>query len=290
MITAKIIADSVSPAGKRITTFLLQYPRFVHSEFMTHRAFSRNAASSRAIPVKTMIAKLRETPAMPIYWGASQKGMQAGEELTGESLANVKLIWLRGMEDATRTAEAMLESGLHKQIANRVLEPWAHMETLVTATEYDNFFALRCHPDAQPEIQTLAFAMLREYVKHEPTFVPLQGWHVPYGDRLPVEMPICDKIKIATARAARTSYMNFDGTSDTIKDLEMHDRLSEAGHWSPFEHCATAAQIATAFYGNFSGWVPYRKMFQNENRSVTNYEHLLTTTPDFVKRALDDAP
>jgi thymidylate synthase ThyX len=287
MITARIMADSVSPAGKRITSFLLTYPRFIHSELMTHRMLSRNAASSRAIPVKTMVKRLRENPAMPVYWGSTKPGMQAGDEIQKGDIRAAQDDIVEGMEQMIRLSEKLLALGLHKQIANRYLEPWAHMETLVTATEWENFYALRAHPDAQPEFQTLAFAMLRAQTSHQPEHIPVGGWHLPYGDRLPASMLIRDKLKIATARAARTSYMNFDGVSDHEKDKHMHDGLEVAGHWSPFEHTAQAHEDPHFRSGNFLGWEQYRKTFPDENRHVNDYNAILEKMPDFVRRALD---
>ena len=133
-ITAEIVADSISPRGKRITSVKLCYPRFIHAELMTHRVFSRNASSSRAIPVKRMIAYLRSTPAMPVFWGSNQAGMQAGEELAPGDIEACRMVWLAGMQSAIATAQRLMDLGLHKQIANRVLEPWAHINVLVTAT------------------------------------------------------------------------------------------------------------------------------------------------------------
>ena len=150
MIEAKVILDSVSPAGKRITTLQLKYHRFIHSEFMTHRAFSRNSMSSRAVPVAKMIEQVRNDPAMPVHWGKNQPGMQARDDLTGEALINAQMAWRGAAAKAADSAQLMMDNGLAKQVANRILEPFQWMHTVVTATEWDNFFALRCHPDAQP--------------------------------------------------------------------------------------------------------------------------------------------
>jgi thymidylate synthase ThyX len=86
MISAKIIADSISESeyGDRITTFELEYPRFIHGELMTHRLFSRNAASSRAIPINKMMDQVLTAPAMPVEWGLNKSGMQAEEMLKGQ--------------------------------------------------------------------------------------------------------------------------------------------------------------------------------------------------------------
>lgn len=263
MITAKIIKDSINGSGDRITTWILKYPRFIHSEFMTHRVFSRNAASSRAIPAKKLIDAVINEPAMPVWWGKNEPGMQAKEEVTGDTLEICKTAWLDGRDQAVEIAKELLNQGLHKQVVNRVLEPWCHMTIVATSTEYGNFFSLRAHPDAQPEFQALAYLMLDEYKKSIPVRLPEGHWHIPFSDKMP-DVDVMTKIKIATARCARVSYLTFEGEIDVDKDLELHDRLSKSGHWSPFEHCAYASP-GTLLGGNFKGWVQYRKTFANEN-------------------------
>ena len=299
MINAKILLDSVNPVGNRITSWILTYPRFFHSEIMTHRVFSRNAASSRAIPVKRMIDDIRQNCAMPIFWGKNQPGMQAKEELddivkrreitvspVGNSLDPYTLTvtdkhaakheWLIARDSAIKHAEKMLELGVHKQIANRILEPFMHMTVILTGTEFENFFALRAHPDAQPEFQELAYKMLDIYQLSEPKKLKEGEWHIPFGDKLD-ETRLTElyyqtaipheelKLRIATARCARVSYLNFEGKDDYNKDIELSETLSSSGHWSPFEHCAMAMS-ASEFSGNFKGWKQYRKTFYEENR------------------------
>ena len=265
MIKAEIVADSIGPHGIRITSFFLTYPRFIHAELMTHRAFSRNAASSRAIPLKKMIERVKEEPAMPIHWGAEQKGMQSGDSLTGQALEKAKQYWLNAASDAMHWASAMGEIGLHKSVANRVLEPFAHMGTLVTATDFVNFFNLRAHPEAQPEFQELAYQMLDLWHDNKPKSLTFGEWHLPYADKLIEESaPIENKLKISTARAARTSYLTMNNEIDPQEDYKLHDRLCNSKHWSPFEHPAKCEREQRHF-GNFRGWMPYRKMFPREN-------------------------
>jgi thymidylate synthase ThyX len=259
---ADIIADSINPTSNRITTFLLTYPRFIHSEIMTHRAFSRNAASSRAIPIEKVMEQVRTSPAGPIRWGKNGKGMQDHGELEGHAEKYAIETWHACAESARSSAASLNYAGLHKQIVNRVLEPFAWMTTLVTATELENFFSLRVHKDAQPEFQHLAYMMLKVYLANNPAKMAWGGWHIPFGDRIE-ETDNAVKLKVATARAARTSYLTIDGKIDVAKDIELHDRLAESGHWSPFEHAAMAQD---GRHGNYVGWVPYRKTFPNENR------------------------
>jgi thymidylate synthase ThyX len=285
MIQAEIVADSVNVRGDRITSFLLTYPRFFHLELMTHRAFSRNAASSRAIPIEKMIRRIVDEPAMPVYWGKNQKGMQADIELSVGEIEKAIDIWKRSSFSQIDYARELSELGVHKQIANRLLEPFAHMQTLVTATEYGNFFNLRAHKDAQPEFQELAFQMLELYVNNRPKYKKPGEWHLPFADKfLDEDLSVSHLLKICTARAARTSYMNFKGDYSHEEDYLLHDRLSKSGHWSPFEHPACSmSRIAIIIdnlrgkrkQGNFSGWMPYRKTFLTENKAKFNAEQLL---------------
>ena len=283
-ITAEVVADSVSPAGIRLTTMQLRYPKFIHGEFMTHRVFSRNASSSRAIPVERMIEDVLRDPAMPTFWGKNQTGMQAREELIGDDLENIQINWLEARDEAVKWARAMVRRGAHKQIVNRIVEPWCHINVVVTATEWANFFTLRCHPDAQPEMRTLAEAMRDAQETSEPKSLRPGEWHLPYVDagdfavfdHHPAEERNQLLIKLSVARCARVSYLTHDGKSPNVEDdLKLYDRLvgSTPLHASPAEHQATPdAKSPYDFnwmnpseHGNFFGWRQYRKMLPNEN-------------------------
>lgn len=296
MIKAQIIADSVcsrkphTAIDYRITTWILTYPRFIHAEFMTHRVFSRNAASSRAIPVAKMLKMVADNPAMPEYWGANQSGMQAAAELDDTQKYIARENWLEGRNNALQLAQRLVDCNTHKQIANRVIEPWNHITVLATATEHLNFFALRAHKDAQPEFQVLAYTMLREYLRSAPKVCEEGEWHIPFGDKMPEGAPLKERLKIATARAARVSYVSFDGDITPEKDYELHDRLMESGHWSPFEHCAEALPYRGQD-SNFKGWKQYRKCFENEDGTNKFTERdlvrRLIDTPRWVQDAID---
>src|SRR5512135_1987029 len=139
MIKAQIICDSMAPSGVRLTTFVLTYPRFIHSEFMTHRVFSRNASSSRAIPVKKQIQEIIDNPVIPLAFTKNKAGMQGGAALDGEAHDKAVAAWLEGRDRAVEIANKLADLEVHKQYANRVLEPWAHITVVCTATDFANF-------------------------------------------------------------------------------------------------------------------------------------------------------
>lgn len=271
MYSTRVMTDSLAPCGKRLTTWELTYPRFVHAELMTHRLFSRNSASSRAIPTEKLMARVREDPALPQWWGRNQSGMQANEELDGPARAEAERLWLSARDQMLAAVEQLGRVGLHKQLANRLIEPWMFITVLVSATEYSNWFHLRNHRMAQPEIAWVARAMWSQYQTHQPTEVPENGWHLPLVQ--PQELPSFDETtakKVSVGRCARVSYLTHEGVRDPDKDVELHDRLcagpstGEPGHWSPFEHVARALAEPRRS-GNFFGWSQYRKEFESEH-------------------------
>lgn len=277
-ITAKVVLDSVSSSGIRITTMELEYPRFIHSEFMTHRMFSRNASSSRAIPIERMLKQVIDNPAMPIHWGKNQPGMQAREECS-ELIRGCtrEQQWKSVATWSGHKARLFSESGYHKQIVNRLLEPFQHIKVIVTATEYDNFFKLRNHPDAQPEMMALARHMREAMEASSPKELAPGEWHLPYVDMVDFGDLIEEARKCSVARCARVSYNSHDNsTPDIDRDIELADKLLEAGHMSPFEHQATPMRqdsfnvhaeegithidrYDNLWSGNFKGWVMYRQ-------------------------------
>ncbi len=278
-ITAQVIADSVSPDGIRLTTFQLRYPKFIHGEFMTHRVFSRNASSSRAIPVERLIQDIVDDPAAPIFWGRNQPGMQSREELTGIERHLAEITWDEARLEAIKNARMMNNAGAHKQIVNRIIEPWCHINVVVTATEWDNFFALRCHADAQPEMRVLAEAIRDARDGSTPILLAPPFWHLPYvapvEQNRPKSMMVQELIKLSVARCARVSYLTHEGKPpDVDADLKLYDRLVSAVplHASPAEHQATPDERGhltgnwyhSSEHANFRGWRQYRKMLPGE--------------------------
>lgn len=256
MFEAKIILDSINEAGNRLTTFQLRYPRFIHSELMTHRVFSRNAMSSRAVPVAKMVAQVRANPAKPIHWGMNKPGMQAAEEVP---TASAEHLWHKAANLAADVAEQMVKLNLHKQVANRILEPFQWMNTIVTATEWDNFYTLRAHPDAQPEFQKLAVMTLEAQEASTPGLLLPGQWHLPYVKE---EDSPYDLRKISAARCARVSYLTHDGAEPSAQaDLALFERLAGGVplHASPLEHQATPGTTDT---GNLTGWTQFRKVWE----------------------------
>lgn len=272
-ISAKIIADSVAfEGGPRITTMQLRYPRFIHAEFMTHRMFSRNASSSRAIPVAKLIEDIKRDPVMPIYWGKNQPGMQAKEEHRQEVITGFgsddytfgppEEAWRLARDDAIRRAQCFADAGYHKQIVNRLLEPFSHINVVMTTTEWDNYFLLRCHEDAQPEIQELARQMLDLLMHNDPV---TSNEHLPYV--LPEEVsvrPIYELVNLSAARCARTSYLTHEGKApDFESDMLLAGKLLKPPiHFSPFEHPARAG-VPFMRYANFTGWESTRWSMEN---------------------------
>lgn len=305
MIKASVVLDSVSPHGHRLTTFKLRYPKFIHGEAKTHRIIrlgdeggyelsqevgfmddpnlSRNASSSRAVPTWKLIAEVEDpaTRATPVWWGADQGGMQAAVELTGTALKEAQYRWSEAAMAAAYEARRLVDIKAHKQLVNRILEPFTHINVVCTATEYMNFFGLRLDAAAQPEMRALAEAMWRAYSESVPARMTAGDWHLPFvlgeewQDYAERDGSAADLVKVSVARCARVSYLSNDtGKRSTVEeDLKLYDRLlgSHPLHASPAEHQATPDEFAgegwwrhEAEHGNFTGWRQYRKMLPGE--------------------------
>ena len=287
-----VVADSISVFDKRLTTFQLRYWRGIHSELMTHRKFSRCAGSSRARPSQAIINQVRDTPWGPPNWGANQPGMQADKELPPEKILQAKGIWSQAAQAAAVQAQLLLHEGAHKQIVNRILEPFTFIDVVVTSTEYNNWWALREDEGADPSIRLLAKSMHEAFDASTPKLLRVGDWHLPFVDIEKETAAVIEFLqnqnathhitpmevmkvlqKVSAARCARTSYRNFDGTVAPIEDdVVLFKKLvsSTLVHASPLEHQATPdAWIDNKWahpnmHGNFTGWVQHRKLIHNE--------------------------
>lgn len=290
--SARVLKDSVSPLGIRLTTLEVTFPRIVLAEFNTHRVFSRNSASSRAIPVEKMLKRVQDDPFIPFYWGKNQKGMQAEQEVTIEEAVVAQREWLKARDLSVQQAKSLLDLGIHKQITNRLLEPFLWQTVIVTATEWDNWEALRRHPDAQPEIKRAADLMWDARSASVPTLLKPGEWHLPLTPELDDKPAVIDWEfwkKVSTGRCARISYLTHDGKRDVNADIDLGERLRSGGHMSPFEHIARPLDVSDlaphelnpelTFRGNFRGFLQYRKELpfeENYAAALANIEELDT--------------
>lgn len=255
---ATVIADTIND-GSRITTLELVYPRYIHSEFMTHRMFSRNASSSRAVPIERVANEVIDDPVVFDYVGLNKSGMVAAEEIPEDLKEEFLEEWkLLGIQTALKVKLWAKKYNIHKQTLNRALEPWTRIKTIVTATEWDNFFKLRLAPDAQPEIQNLAKAMKAAMDVSSPR----EGiMHLPYVDLSNREPQYTDMFH-SVARCARVSYYNFVGTlSQLEEDKKLFERLKKDCHWSPFEHTAEFVGD-NDMHANFYNWRSLRNVYE----------------------------
>lgn len=337
---AKIVLDSISPAQARITTMVVTYPRFIHSEILTHRDRARNSASSRAIPFPTMCSRIESDPVVPLAWLSEQRGMQGGDEIPEALRPLARAIWLKARDDAVRHARVLHEIDkscsndtfkpylpmlsveeldalenyvqckawesdtfpnedalikVHKSLPNRIVEPWMWITVVMTATEWRNFFRLRCHPDAEQHFQKIARMMRDALEASQPVE---RRYHLPYVEGTPDARAVLafaetrrggaidrdDRtyvdtlMRVSTARCARVSYLTHEKTSDPAKDLELFEKLytgSGFGHWSPMEHPCEAFDACSTMSGPFRGWKQFRKRFPQERAGSTLMEVLV---------------
>lgn len=321
MFQAEIIADSVSPDGRRITTGVFTYPRFVHSEVLTHRDRARNSASSRAIPWrkfrsrlptedaaeyamnKTLIENFSEMPSVqmlhpkcmmqmiltdpviPIVWGAEKAGMQTGNAVSDEVAREAEKVWLAARDHCVAAADKLAALGIHKSLCNRLTEPWMWITVIMTATEWNNFYRLRVHPDAEVHFQRIAGMIKDARNASTPRTCRYGEWHTPFvqgeeagaimdeakagafGDRFALDPRLAVRY-ISAGRCARVSYLTHDGKRDLAADVELCKRLIERSddvlHASPLEHVA-CCDHKDQHSGPFRGWRQFRKEFPNEN-------------------------
>lgn len=352
-ITAEIIADSINEYGNRLTTFKLRYPRWIHAEGRTHRqlrigedefdvsdlfnweartpalmedpSLSRNASSSRAVPVEKLIQDILDDLATPLFWGGNQRGMQAGEECNEsvyllspdiddynaeidhgtswdysfyDKVTDLEKVvdeddenafqlhaYELSREDAWReaayrmidVARAFVRAGYHKQIINRLLEPFSHINVVVSATEWTNFYGLRRHEAAEPHIHLLADRMFAAQAASTPKLLGQGEWHLPWvSNEELLYFGLEGAKKLSVARNASVSYETVDGKPMTPeRALALHDKLvaSQPIHASPAEHLGTPdlksgalknEWLKESMHGNFVGFIQYRKTLADE--------------------------
>lgn len=304
-ISATIIADSINECGDRMVTYELVYPRFIHSELMTHRMLSKNAASSRAVPYATNIELVKESPAMPVHWGKNQPGMKANVELDKTIIDGLKGVWISALKSVISHTIVMNDSGLHKQVINRLLEPWTMMKTVISGTEWENFFWLRDHKDAQPEFAELARCANKAREKSVPIILYPGEWHLPYiatkredsgllsywTDEY-TEVTLEEAKTISVSCAAQVSYRKLDDTLEKAKKIFGMLNIGSTDkpcHASPLEHQCTPIELvqynlntnhpetwepgvthmdrACALWsGNLRGWIQYRQLIPGHVR------------------------
>lgn len=269
----KVIADSIGPSGVRLTTLEVTYPLFVHAEHLRHRSFSLSVASNRAIPTRKILEQVIKSPVVPVRFGKNQPGMSAREELVGWRFWLARRLWLAARWPAVVLAWLLLKVGLHKQIANRILGPWQWVTLLVTGTDWDNFFALRCHPDAQPEIRVIAEMMRKAMENQVPTTLRSGDWHLPligisegcdifraHASAEAAHQTLC---MISAARCARVTLLNHGKAYTAAEEIAKAETLIRSGHLSPTEHQAQALPDDRRV-SNLRGWKSFRATIPNE--------------------------
>jgi len=292
-ISAKVLCDSITHSGTRLTTLELEYPRFILAELNTHRMLSKNSASSRAIPQQKMHELLKTTPAMPVEWGSNKPGMVAGEVLDTTQQRAAAGVWLAARDQMLSHSTVLFQTNVHKQLANRITEPWMMMKSVVSGTEWANLLWLRNHPDAQPEFCELAQQIAAVLEKHVPQTLKPGEWHVPYvetkrdshgdltywsGDE---ELTTDLALKVSASCCAQVSYRRTD--TSVVKALDIYYKLIESKpvHASPIEHQATPMPSPTPkawpqgvthqdrhgeyWSANFRGWIQHRKLVAGES-------------------------
>jgi hypothetical protein len=298
-ISAKVLADSINAEGVRIMSFELYYHRYVLAELNTHRDFTRNGASSRAIPTAKLVEQCIIERVEPLEWGLNEGGMQAFTVADDALRQKGQRVWDDARWNAIESARKLTELGFAKQIVNRVLEPFLPTRTVLTTTNLANFEALRFHKDAQPEIRELARCVIEAKEASSPKVLKVGEWHRPYilaedyertDALLRADPGFADAVKnlltplygvwfdndddlilnmVSAARAARASYRLVDGSQTPfLKDLELFQRLvrDQPVHASPTEHQATPAGIEgkNQHTGNFRSWAQFRKLIKGE--------------------------
>jgi thymidylate synthase ThyX len=307
--SARVLADSVSPDGVRLTTLEITFPRFILAEMNTHRMLSRNSASSRAIPTEKLIERVRNDPFVPETFNKRVKGMGVGDPLDRANMKLSRKHWVDASQEACRHAQALVQFGVDKSRANRLLEPFMWHTAIISATEWENFFALRDHPAAQPEMQIIANLMREAMELSDPQQLEYGWWHLPLltDEELKAVCsmreagssgPLFDRgiemwKMVSASRCARVSFDKHTDTEPIENTIARAEKLmnSVPAHLSPFEHVATpltpelwaveggSNEFFNAFVGNFRGWLQMRKEIAHEDNALRMIEAAAKATP-----------
>ena len=264
----QILKDSLHPNGRnRFTTFLIDFPKCLLAELNTHRQLCRNVGSARAIPVHKMIDKAKSEPFIPVFT-RNQAGMSGKQDLSSNEIILAEQIWLDALESAVTRAEMLRSVGIHKEGTNRLLEPFLTVKVLLSGTEFEHFFRLRCHPSAQLSFKVIADEMQSLYLKNTPNQLNYGEWHIPFDAYFPENTSLYEKLCISTARHARLSYENHGGDHTPEKDFKLFQDLVSQKHMTPLEHCA--------------------KVVDNEQDIVLNAEGTTVNVRSFLPQNLQD--
>lgn len=268
-VVGSCIATCLAKTGP-VYTFELVYPRVIHGEFMTHRVFSRNAMSSRATPAMTLISDVLEHPYMPKYLLGNKSGMVGEDTLTEDQKQQFLGEYNHLIGYTCQKAIEMAKLGVHKNLINRLIEPFSFMKTIVTATDWDNFFKLRLAPDAEPNMQDLAKAIQDSMVEVDELAYKCKStlytdcdclytgttyYHLPYIREDELDQDALKLMMVSAARCARVSYLTHEGKNPTFdEDLKLFFKLSEGGHYSPMEHpCVVSGDTERKQFYNLNG-------------------------------------
>jgi hypothetical protein len=299
-IKATVIQHSKSSyTGKELITFEIEYPRFILAELNTHCMLEKNSSSSRAVPVKSQCELIKNNPAMPVHWGKNQSGMVAENELDDLNIQAAKSVWIAAMKSAINHVVVLDDIATHKQIANRIAEPWQRMKTVISGTEWANFYYLRNHPDAQPEFAELARVMYEAVSSSEPVYLYEGEWHVPYVERKRVEekmkyfscgkeLKVVEALKVSVSCCAQTSYRKSDESLEKAEAVFKRLNIGsedQPAHASPTTHQGTPINYLFVeetdpdtwdlgithmtrdkrlWSGKFQDFIQYRKLIPNE--------------------------
>lgn len=268
MISATILADSVSPRGIRLVTLEVNVPMVMQPQILRHRDFSFSVQSTRAVPTPVQVARVRENPFVPMRWGRVEKGMVASDVLNEVEESLARETWLLDMDRACRSAENLNEIGVHQEVAARVLMPYAWCRMIISSTQWDNFEGLRTYdPTVQGETEATGRAMIAALAGSDPKPLEPGQWHLPlvteeeeeeWGNESP-------KARLVSAgRCARVSFLQHDGTRNPDRDFTLGRGLANKAHWSALEHQATPL-VVEGRCGNFRDWKQQRKFYPYED-------------------------